>query len=139
MQVSENQNQKLTHLFLHTKHIKLPFADEASNNNHLIVTSHRETEAIPIDEILKCTSWCNHPKGVMARDVHTAYSWPRVILVAMHQLLMEVKLVDQAPKCARTLMAMRAVVIWLGKVAALSSHAKVPWFVIASAFQTDLI
>lgn len=66
MQVSENQNQKITRLFLHPRHIKLQFAEEASNNNHLIVTSHREMEAIPIDEILNCMSWRNHAKEVMA-------------------------------------------------------------------------
>lgn len=32
-------------------------------------------------------------------EMYTVYSWPRVILVATHQLLMQVKSVDQAPKC----------------------------------------
>lgn len=59
--------------------------------------------------------------------------------MVMHQLLMKVKLVDQAPKRARSLKARRALVRWLGEVAAFSSHAKVPWFRIASAFQIDLV
>lgn len=32
-------------------------------------------------------------------EMYTVYSWPRVILVVTHQLLMQVKSVDQAPKC----------------------------------------